>query len=227
MPHTLFTSRSGGVSAPPYDSFNLASHVGDDPGAVTQNRELLSGLINLPLNQIFFMNQVHGNEVAVIEESSDSTINPSVDALFTTVPGRALVTLVADCTPLLLKSDRAIAAVHVGRKGLVAKVLEATLKVFDSYGISTNEISAEIGPSICPDCYEVDLKTYREVISANPEAGTDESRHCLDVAGGLKARLALAGIPFKSSDVCVKHTPGYFSYRRDDVTGRQAGVIWL
>lgn len=227
MPHTFFTSRFGGVSLPPFDSFNLASHVGDDPNSVRENRKLLSKMIALPINQIYFMNQVHGSEVAIIDEASDASLAPSVDALFTTKPGLALVTLIADCAPLLLKSDHAVAAVHVGRKGLVAEVLQATLEIFRSKGVSPNEITAEIGPSICSDCYEVDLQTYREVVAANPQTATDESRHCLDVVGGLKAQLDHFAIPYQTAQICVKHTPGYFSYRRDGITGRQAGVIWL
>lgn len=227
MANTLFTSRLGGVSSPPFDSFNLASHVGDDSVAVAKNREILASMIGLPRNQIFFMTQVHGNVVAVIDKDSDPQSAPTADALFTTTPGFALVTLIADCTPLLLKSKSAVAAVHVGRKGLVAEVFEATIKVFNQHGVSNQEITGEIGPSICRDCYEVDLDTYREVVSQNPAAATDESRRCLDVAGGLAARLKSAGIEFWASQLCVRHTPGYFSYRRDEVTGRQAGVVWL
>ncbi|MBU3715615.1 MAG: peptidoglycan editing factor PgeF [Candidatus Nanopelagicaceae bacterium] len=227
MANTLFTSRLGGVSSPPFDSFNLASHVGDEVVAVAKNREILASMIGLPRNQIFFMTQVHSNGVAVIDKDSDPQSAPTADALFTTTPGFALVTLIADCTPLLLKSKSAVAAVHVGRKGLVAEVFEATLKVFNQHGVSNQEITGEIGPSICRDCYEVDLGTYREVVSLNPAAATDESRRCLDVAGGLAARLKSAGIEFWASQLCVRHTPGYFSYRRDEVTGRQAGVVWL
>lgn len=227
MAKSLFTSRLGGVSSPPYDSFNLATHVGDSPRDVARNREILAELISLPINQIFFMNQVHGNSVAIIDRQSDSSVAPSADALFTSVTGFALVTLIADCTPLLLRSDRAVAAVHVGRKGLMAEVLESTLRVFHKFGIPNNDITGEIGPSICRDCYQVDLETYQDVVAHHPAAATDETRRCLDVAGGLAARLTSAGIEYRASNLCVRHTPGYFSYRRDEVTGRQAGVIWL
>ena len=226
MVKTLFTSRLGGVSTSPFDTFNLAAHVGDEPFAVAKNRQILSGLIAIPESRIFYMNQVHGCDVAIIDERSDSKIAPSVDALFTTLPGVALVTLIADCTPLLLKSDRAIAAVHVGRRGLVAEVFEATLKSFSDHGITKDEITGEIGPSICVDCYQVDLETYNEVVNRVPESGTDQSRRCIDVAKGLQARMRKYGIQYRASSICVNHTPGYFSYRRDGVTGRQAGVIW-
>ncbi|MGA1689219.1 MAG: peptidoglycan editing factor PgeF [Candidatus Nanopelagicaceae bacterium] len=227
MARTLFTSRLGGTSSPPFDSLNLALHVGDDSAAVAKNRETLASIVGLPRKQLFFMTQVHGHEVVVINKDSDSNQAPEADALFTTEPGIALVTLIADCTPLLLKSNRAVAAVHVGRKGLVAEVLEETLRVFKEHGIEPSDLDAEIGPSICADCYEVDLQTYREVVEKNPASATDETRRCLDVAGGLKSRLERYRINYKASDVCVNHTPGYFSYRRDGVTGRQAGVVWI
>lgn len=227
MAKTLFTSRSGGVSFPPFDSFNLANHVGDDPKSVLRNREILAEQIGIDISNIFFMNQVHGNDVAIVTESSDSNSAPDADALFTTLTGRALVTLIADCTPLLLKAEGAVAAVHVGRKGLVAQVLEATLTVFNQHGISNDSITAAIGPSICRNCYEVDIATYRDVVAVNPATATDEVQHCLDISGGLQDRLRRYGIPFKVAPLCVAHDPGFFSYRRSERTGRQAGVIWL
>jgi YfiH family protein len=227
MPQTLFTTRAGGVSSAPFDSLNLALHVGDHPDSVRANREILASQIGIETGKVFFMNQVHGNALSLIDENSDSSLEPTADALFTSTPGIALVVLVADCTPLLLKSAKAVAAVHVGRRGLVAGVMEATLQVFERAGIKRDEISAELGPSICADCYEVDMKTYEEVVEKNPDAATSIEKHSLDIAGGLKANLTRAGIAFDYSKECVKHDPGYFSYRNASRTGRQAGVIWL
>ena len=227
MPQTLFTSRTGGVSSPPFDSFNLAGHVGDDSNSVHANRKIFASKIGLSLDRIYFMNQVHGREVATIDASSISATEPTADALFTTLKGRALVVLVADCTPLLLKSEKAVAAVHIGRRGMVLDVLGATLKLFDVAGISRNEITGELGPSICKDCYEVDAKTYEEVVSEVPASATKKEKRCLDITAGIEAGLRSAGIAFKTSGICVRHSPGYFSYRREGQTGRQAGVVWL
>lgn len=227
MAHTLFTDRSGGVSTAPFDSFNLAAHVGDNPESVENNRRILAERIGLPVNSIYFMNQVHGRDVAIIGSDSNYLTSPSVDALFTTKPGTALVTLIADCTPLLLTSNRAIAAVHVGRKGLVAGVFQAAVAIFNEHGISNHEIEAEIGPSICKSCYQVDLDSYREVVAKIPEAGSSESLRCVDVSGGLQHLLKEFGIGFTLSQECVAHDEGFFSYRRDVTTGRQAGVVWL
>ncbi|MBU3692152.1 MAG: peptidoglycan editing factor PgeF [Candidatus Nanopelagicaceae bacterium] len=231
MSRSVFTSREGGVSKPPFDGFNLASHVGDDSSCVKANRAELAKKIGLPLQGVFYMNQIHGAAVAEIEAGSDFSFTPSVDALFTTEKRVALVTLIADCVPLLMHSSGAVAAVHVGRKGLVAGVLQETLKVFKNHGITSSEISAEIGASICAQCYEVDIDIYDEVTKKVPEASTKilspNGKPCLGVEAGLIALLEQQGIKWSSVNQCTVHDSGYFSYRRDGITGRQAGVIWL
>ncbi|MFM8205696.1 MAG: peptidoglycan editing factor PgeF [Actinomycetales bacterium] len=226
MAKTFFSTRSGGVSKGVFESFNLAQHVGDLQSDVQANREILAERIGIPLSRIFYMNQVHGNSVYEVTEESDFENPPEADALFTKRKDCALVTLIADCTPLLLSSKAAIAAVHVGRKGLVAGIFEETLKKFISNGITPKEIEAEIGPAICGKCYELDLATYEEVVAAIPEASFDSAKRCVDVTAGLAAKLRKEGISYKASAFCVQHQPGYFSYRRDGITGRQAGVIW-
>lgn len=227
MAETLFTSRIGGVSAPPYDQFNLAQHVGDSSISVLKNRERLGELMGLASKDLFFMDQVHGNQIAIISESSDSSRLPVADGLFTQRSDIGLVVLTADCIPLLLASERAVAAVHVGRKGLVAGVIEATIAIFESYGIPSASITAEIGPSICGECYEVDLEMYREVVAQIPATATDESRHCLDLVAGACSILHSFEIEVTVSPECTSHSPGYFSYRRDRQTGRQSGMIRL
>lgn len=227
MSPTHFTARTGGVSSGAFAEFNLATHVGDAPEAVSANRALLADQIQILEPKIFYMNQVHGAVVVEIDEASSAVVAPTADALFTSVPGTALVVLVADCIPLLLSAPSAVAAVHVGRRGLINGVVDATLACFAKYGISRHEISAELGASICVDCYEVDIDTYREVVASHPATATDETRHHLDLSEGLLTALADSGVQTRASRDCTAHSPGYFSYRRDRVTGRQAGVIWL
>lgn len=227
MAQTRFTSRTGGVSNGAFADFNLALHVGDKPDSVNANRARLSELTGISKARTFYMNQVHGAEVFEVRASSISATTPTADALFTTEPGVALVVLTADCIPLLLSSPTAIAAVHVGRKGLVAGVLDSTLACFAQSGAAGAEITAELGAAICGDCYEVDLQTYREVTRAHPATATDEARHHLDLIAGVLAALNRVGARTLVSQDCTVHSPGYFSYRRDRVTGRQAGVIWL
>ena len=225
MSRSLFTSREGGVSSAPYESFNLATHVGDELTKVLANREILAQRFGMDLENIFFMNQVHGRDVAVIDEHSRSSELPTVDALFTTRKELSLVVLVADCIPLLLHSERAVAAVHVGRQGLVKGVFEATLDLFKSHGITSSEMRAELGPSICGQCYEVDGAMFDDVTNQIPATASTDS--CLNIEAGLVSLLEENGIAWSSLGECTAHNNAYFSYRRDGVTGRQAGVITL
>jgi YfiH family protein len=227
MSRSFFTSRNGGVSVAPYESLNLALHVGDSPDVVLRNREILATTLGIASSDLYFMNQVHGNAVAEITESTSSSSLPTVDALFTMVSGKYLVTLIADCIPLLLRSHRAVAAVHVGRQGLVCGVFEKSLETFNRYGIANSEISAELGPSICGQCYEVDEQMHRDVTTQIPATAHNAAARSLNIESGLIAKLEAAGISWKSAGLCTLHDPGYFSYRRDGVTGRQAGVISL
>jgi YfiH family protein len=225
MSRSLFTSREGGVSSSPYESLNLATHVGDDSQRVLANREILAQRFGMRSEKFFFMNQVHGRNIAVIDDESLPTQLPSVDALFTTHQGLALVVLIADCIPLLLHSERAVAAVHVGRQGLVKGVFAATLDIFQSHGITSSEIRAELGPSICGQCYEVDRTMYDDVTKQIP--ATADINSCLNIEAGLISLLEKSGIAWNSLGECTAHNDAYFSYRRDGVTGRQAGVITL
>ena len=145
---TFFTDRLGGASSDEYASLNLGDHVGDDLEVVAANRALVSA----KFGSTQYMSQVHGNRVAIIEEVTDEV--PTADALVTGIPGIALAVMVADCIPLLLKSKDAVAAVHVGRKGLLNRVAEKAIDVMRE--ISGAEISAIIGPAICGKCYTRD-----------------------------------------------------------------------
>ncbi|MEN9305635.1 MAG: hypothetical protein RLY76_903 [Actinomycetota bacterium] len=231
MSRFLFTSRAGGVSNAPYESLNLANHVGDSFESVDENRLILANLLGYQRSQLFFMNQVHGNKVVIVDKNSDSEFTPDADALFTTQRDMALVTLVADCIPLLLESSNAVAAVHVGRKGLVLNILQETLRVFQEHGIKSNEVKAHVGPSICAKCYEVGKDVYRDVVALVPAAASQfrslSDKPCLDIEAGLISQLDSQGVIWEKVGKCTMHDDGYFSYRRDGVTGRQAGVITL
>ena len=217
----IFTDRTGGVSTGAFSSLNLALHVGDDPQKVGKNRSLLEQRIG----KIAYMNQVHGNRVAVVEEVVDEA--PTADALVTGIPGINLAVMVADCIPLLLVSDVAVGAVHVGRRGLVNGVAEATISVMRLMG--ARSIAAHIGPAICGRCYEVSADIYHDVVSAHPSAAalTHSGTLSLDLPKALTQVLESAKISVESQRVCTVEQAEYFSYRRDGETGRQVGIIGL
>ncbi|MDU4704511.1 MAG: laccase domain-containing protein, partial [Corynebacterium sp.] len=102
----ILTNRRGGVSLPPYDSFNLGDHVGDDPSAVERNRQRLADSLGIDRARFVYMEQLHTNTVTVVNEPQTEPV-PATDAIVTTTPGLALVVLVADCVPVLLSDDHA------------------------------------------------------------------------------------------------------------------------
>ena len=216
-----FTKRTGGVSHGAFASLNLGTHVGDELSDVLANREILAG----KMGPTQYMNQVHGDRIALIEEVTDEV--PTADALVTGIPGITLAVMVADCIPLLLKSKESVAAVHVGRRGLVNEITRKTLSVMREMGAS--QITAIIGPAICGTCYEVSEDVYQEVVSAHPfaKSQTPAGTLALDLPAALRSVLSDEGIPILNKFECTVENNEYFSYRRDGITGRQAGLISL
>jgi polyphenol oxidase len=218
---SFFTNRHGGFSHGDYASWNLASHVGDDLADVEKNREKLRDRVG----DFVVMSQVHGDAVVVIDQMPAEI--PVADSLITSNPNLALVVMVADCIPLLLRSEKLVAAVHVGRAGLMNSVALKTVAKMRALGAI--QISGSIGPAICGSCYEVPQELYDEVIAVHPLASskTRIGTPALDLPKALIAALALADVPVAISAGCTLEDESSFSYRRNQVTGRQAGVIKL
>ncbi|MEN9687730.1 MAG: hypothetical protein RL381_742 [Actinomycetota bacterium] len=216
-----FTNRTGGESSGAFASLNFGTHVDDDLDAVMRNRAQLASEVG-PTQ---FMQQVHGNKVVVIEAVTD--VDPTADALVTGIPGIALAVQVADCIPLLLHSRQSVAAVHVGRKGLVNNVALSALEVMRDMGAES--ITAIIGPSICGRCYEVSPEIADDVASLHPltRATTAQGTPSLDLPAGLREVLREHVSSIIDESRCTVENSDLFSYRRDGITGRQAGVIWL
>ena len=218
---TRFTNRTGGVSTGAFASLNLGDHVGDDPTAVAENRTILAK----KFGPVQFMKQVHGDRIAIIEEVTDEA--PTADALVTGIPGIALAVMVADCIPLLLKSPEVVAAVHVGRRGLQNEITRKTIALMKDMGSSS--ITAIIGPGICGTCYEVSEDLFNEVVATHPftESRTPTGTFALDLHAGLRSVLSDEGIGILDKFECTFENSKLFSYRRDSITGRQAGIISL
>lgn len=216
-----FTNRTGGASSGAFASLNLGTHVSDDLPTVLSNRAILAEEVG----PIQYMSQVHGNRVVVIEEVTDE--DPTADALVTGIPGVSLAVQVADCIPLLLHSAESVAAVHVGRKGLVNGVALAAIEAMRDMGSS--EITAIIGPSICGNCYEVSQEIHDEVVTLHPMAAsrTSQGTPALDLPAALRAVLESQSISIIDESRCTLENDDLYSYRRDGVTGRQAGIISL
>ncbi len=224
-----FTSRVGGFSSGAFDSLNLAEHVGDELAAVQANRNRLADLIGLPLR---LMRQVHGRDVHVVDDTwSDDEAAPAADALVTAKRGLGLSVLVADCVPVLLSDPEVgvVAAVHAGRRGVVADVVGAAVVAMQGLGAEPVRMRAALGPAICPACYPVGAEVQAELVEVAPEAAAvaADGSPAVDLRLAIAVRLARLGIQVTVSDVCTAESPRHFSYRRDRRTGRTAGVIGL
>jgi hypothetical protein len=225
------TTRAGGVSAPPFDTFNLGDHVGDDPAAVAANRKRLSAALGLGDEAVVWMNQVHGDHVVVVDGPVEVPVDKT-DALVTTTPRLALAVVTADCVPVLLGDARAgvVAAVHAGRVGAQNGVVVRTVEAMLDAGAHADDISALLGPAVSGRNYEVPEEMAAEVEASLPGSRTTTSRGTpgLDLRAGIARQLTALGV--KAIDIdprCTVDDRRLFSHRRDAPTGRLASLVWM
>jgi YfiH family protein len=228
-----FTTRFGGVSRPPWDGLNLGPHVGDDPQDVFANADLLAA--HLGVTGLNFPQQVHGASVLLVDEARRGYTTHSkaagVDALVTHQPGIPVGVLVADCMPVLLADPvaRIVGAAHAGRRGLAGGVLEATVAVMVDLGAEEARLVAVVGPSICGRCYEVPPQMQAEVAAAVPGTACDTAQGTagLDLPAGALRVLRGLGVEASATGICTAEDDRFYSFRRDGVTGRFAGIVML
>jgi YfiH family protein len=220
------TTCDGGVSLAPFEHFNLARHVGDDPQTVEQNRAHLTRQLGC---QPTWLNQVHG--VRVVEATADEVLQ--ADASWTAQRGLAACVMTADCLPVLF-CDRAgtrVAAAHAGWRGLAGGVLEATL---DTLALPAGETLVWLGPAIGPQVFEVGPEVREAFVAQHAEAEaafqpSARAGHFLaDIYQLARIRLAARGVTaVYGGDFCTVTDQRFYSYRRAAQTGRFASLIWL
>jgi YfiH family protein len=224
----LITTRQGGCSAAPFDSLNLAEHVGDDAASVARNRAQLAHECELP-NSPFWLNQVHGSSVV-----SPQSARPGcqADAVYTDQLNSVCAVLTADCLPLLItdRQGSEVCAVHAGWRGLAAGVIENALQRFHS---PAEQLLVWLGPAIGPAVFEVGDEVRNCFIHDRQEAdqcftATRPGHWLADIYGLARIRLKGAGVGFVTGGEYCTLTQErlFFSYRRDGVTGRMAALIW-
>ena len=227
----VFTSRAGGVSAAPYDSFNLGAHVGDDATDVAANRARLAEVLGLPEERFVWMEQLHTNTVTLVDGPSAAPVE-ATDALVTRQKDLALCVLVADCTPVLLSDHTAdvIGAAHAGRMGARNGIAKNTVEAMVELGAEPSRIQVLLGPAAAGESYEVPEGMALDVEKHLPGSRTRTKKGTpgIDVRAGLVRQLLSLGVTHIDADPRDTITDkDFFSHRREGVTGRQAGVIWM
>jgi hypothetical protein len=244
------STRKGGVSQPPFDGFNLATHVGDDIKAVMTNRQYLASALQTAadgdLAALVWGEQVHGLDVCslplVSSQSSagDDDVSPQADAFYTDVPCQPCLVMTADCLPVFFcnKDGNEVAVAHAGWKGLAAGVLEATVAKFTA---PPEQITAWLGPAIGPGKFEVGAEV-RAAFCDHPSASTAQrealaaafspsaaGKYQADIYALARIRLQGAGLQaiYGGGFCTVSEKDRFFSYRRDGETGRMASIIWF
>ena len=222
-----FTDRHGGTSEGVYASNNLALHVKDDPVNVKENRRLTCKALSINTDQLVSMDQVHGTQVRLVRGKCADAV-PLCDGIMTDRKNIALMVLVADCTPVLIYDPvkEAIAAVHAGRKGAIGNIIKTTVHAMgEHFGTNPRDLHVSLGPNIKTCCYELDGEVLAETKSAHNWYVMGRS---FDMDGVLLQQLEMLNITHVTvSDVCTCCDEDYFSYRRDGVTGRSAGIIMM
>ncbi len=225
------TTRDGGVSAPPFDTFNLGDHVGDDPAAVAANRARLAAAIGLSVDRVIWMNQVHGDHVEFVDAARTEAFD-ATDALVTTAPGLALAVVTADCVPVLLADAEAgvLGAAHAGRVGAAGGVVLRTLEAMLAAGARASDVSVLLGPAVSGANYEVPEEMAADVEARLPgsRTTTGSGKPALDLRAGIARQLLAAGVSAIDIDPrCTVTDTALFSHRRDAPTGRLASLVWM
>lgn len=224
------TTRAGGVSAPPYDTFNLGDHVGDDPAAVAANRERLTKATGLD-GRLVWMRQVHSDRVVRVNGPEDGPVDDA-DGLVTTIRRLGLAVVTADCVPVLLADVRAgvIGAVHAGRVGARDGVVARAVETMCDAGARVEDISVLLGPAVSGRNYEVPEAMAADVEAVLPGSRTTTARGTagLDLRAGIVRQLTDLGITAIDVDPrCTVADRNLFSHRRNAPTGRLASLVWM
>ena len=222
--------RGSGFSPAPYDSFNLAYHVADQPELVKANRQLLKQKLQLPEEPVW-IDQIHS---AIALEACEANSEKEADASFTAFPHKVCVIMTADCLPILLcdQKGREVAAIHAGWRGLAQGIIKNTLMKLKS---PRAELLAWLGPAIGPQHFEVGLDVHEVFCKHSPEQQaafkpSSPGKWLADIYALARFQLKAEGLQqIYGGDYCTySQEADFFSYRRaKGACGRMASLIWL
>lgn len=225
------TTRCDGYSVGSFSSFNLASHVGDDAAAVTNNRQKLRSDLMLPCEPSW-LQQNHTTIALDLDRVLSKVI--VADASYTHKKEQVCVVLTADCLPVLLcdKQGSVVAAIHAGWRGLAAGIIEATI---EKMAVDTEQLMVWLGPAIGSAAFIVGQDVYQVFVTHDENAAAafasiDNNKWLADLYLLARQRLLRSGImAIYGGEFCTySDAQKFFSYRRDGMsTGRMASLIWL
>lgn len=229
------SNRHGGQSQAPYDSLNLAFHVGDCAQDVAQNRQILLQSLGLSDRELVAMEQLHGNNIIVLDLNVEIPRNspPQGDCLLSNRDDVALLVMVADCNPILLYDPvrDVFGVVHAGRKGVELGILPAALhKMCAHFGCSMRDIIGFVGASIRSCCYEVGAdvgKNFAQQTTAQSLVWRG-GRVFVDMLAALQMQWQKSGCLAQNLIIdthCSACCEDYFSYRRQGICGRFGIVV--
>ena len=223
------TTRLGGFSRAPFDSFNLAQHVGDESGAVAQNRFYLRNILELPVEPLW-LEQVHSD---IVVDAATAVAGETADASYSFSTAAVCVVMTADCLPVLLtdRKGTCVAAIHAGWRGLEKGIITNTIAKLTRPGM---ELLAWLGPAIGPSAFEVGEDVYHAFIAKNPDSATafqprGDKKWMLNIYQLARQELIRQGVnEIYGGGLCTySDFNRFYSYRRDGRTGRMATLIWL
>ncbi len=230
--HAVFTTRRGGVSEGPYESLNLGRLTADRADCVVRNRQLLQAHVGA---RLAYIRQVHGTRVRRLAAAPDPpSEDPHVPSEFPEADGQATalrtlapMVLVADCLPIAIAGNRAVAMLHCGWRGLAGGIVAEGVRAVRELG-DEGALAAAIGPGAGPCCYEVGEEVHAAF--ANHDSSVHVGRN-LDLKSVARGQLGSAGVndvhDVGMCTICADPSL-FFSHRRDQgITGRQAALAWL
>ena len=240
-----FTTRAGGVSAGCYASLNLSFSRDEDAREnVMQNYALLAAAAGFPAESMVMDAYEHGAVVRRVdardrERGYTRAPLPPCDGLVTNDPGVTLVTGHADCMAFYFYDPvrRAIGLAHAGWRGALHRIGPATVREMTAaYGTDPGDVLAGVGPSICPDCFEVDgdvAALFRTAFPGLPCEKPPENgkKTRVDLWMVAAAQFMEAGVQpgnISFMNVCTVEDTALYSHRRDrGQTGGMAAFLRL
>jgi len=235
-----FTTREGGCSCEPFNTLNLAYHVGDEDRSVLENRQLIiEKLLNKGSEYIYSALQVHGDNVIYVDRHTrhrNGNIPIEADSLITDKSNMPVMVLGADCNLIIIIDikEKAVGVVHAGWKGALNGVVGKTLLEFKKHFNSSPEnILVFFGPGIRDCCYKVDsvlVDRFRKKFHEEDYYHKSGKDFFLDIIKLNLIHLRDFGIQKDNifdSRQCTSCGSGFFSYRRENNTGRQAAIAMI